>query len=646
MQWALGLFVLPIAVFVAVALLLGNQAPAVERIQTVAMWQEPLGNMVFDDAHLQALVRTVPDFSTATWAATTLPNSIELGASVDLPPDGAKTRVWFKITIPQQWDDAAASHGRLGLMGNRVMGGPWAVYANGQLLQANLADWRMQWNTPLRVMLNAAPAAPAGTPGTSPAPTVIFIAIPYFQEKGYAMGSLFVGTADAVEQAWQERNFWQADAPRAASLVGVFLMLISAQLALGRRKEPVFALFSVNALLWSLLNLQYFYDFTGQDRLSDWFGAAMDVSISWAIVFNLLFSFEFEAIKAPRFRSALVLYACLSTIVTLPLWQWDKNALLLQHYCSLAAYVGGTGLFAWHVLRNPTREGIALLVGLVVEFLLGLHTLFYLTNQTQPDHIFTFPFGSAALFMVFVYAINRRTVLALNTAEQHQTELQQQLAAQQARLATQHAAMQRLEVENRLATQRDALMQDLHDGLGSNLTTALLQARGGALTPGDTVLLLQELTDELRNLSQTTPLDQRSVNETLAELRQRTQQRLTSGGIQLVWAVDPVLPPLANADPTAAQHLRALVSEAIANVIKHAHASQICVSAHVQGDAVVIEIADNGCGFDPVGCETGRGLPGMRQRAQAMGARLDIVSAFGGAGTRWVLALPVVSCCL
>ena len=625
-HWALALFVVPISLFVAAALLLGNRAPNVEALKSVEVWQEPLGNMVFDGAHLQTLVHTIPDFSQANWQSATLPNSIELGASVDLPPDGAKARVWFKITIPPRWADAAASHGRLGLMGNRVMGGPWGVYANGQLVQANLADWRMQWNTPLRVML-------------PPSSTEIFIAVPFAPEKGYAMGSLFVGPADAIDTAWQERNFWQADAPRAASLVGLLLMLMSAQLALGRRKEPVFALFSVNALLWSMINLQYFYDFTGQDRLSEWFGAAMDVSINWAIVFNLLFSFEFIGIKAPRFRSALLLYAILSTLVTLPLWQWDKNALLLQHECSLVAYVGGTALFAWHVLRKPTREGVAILVGLVVEFLLALHTLFFLTNQTQPDHIFTFPFGSAALFLVFAYAINRRTVLALNAAELHQSELELQLAAQKARLAAQHAALQRLEIENHLITQRDTLLQDLHDGLGSNLTTALLQARGGALTADATVLLLQDLVDELRNLSKATPADQRSVNETLAELRQRIQRRLSNGGIQLVWAVDPVLPPLGNAALAATQHLRAMLSEAVANIIKHAHATQISLCAEVRAGAVVIEIIDNGQGFDPARAESGRGLPGMRQRALALGARLDIVSATG-AGTSWSLILP------
>jgi signal transduction histidine kinase len=298
-------------------------------------------------------------------------------------------------------------------------------------------------------------------------------------------------------------------------------------------------------------------------------------------------------------------------------------------------------VFAWHVFRAPSREGVALLLALAVQLVLGLHVLLFLTNQTHPDHVFTFPFGVVALFMVFMYVINRRTVLALNTSEHHQAELEAQLLEQKQRLAQQHERMQRLEIENQLAAQHDTLMQDLHDGLGSNLTSALLQARGGKLKQDDTLLLLQDLTDELRNLSRATPTAQRSLNEILAELRQRVQPRLSHGGIHLVWAVDPVLPAIRRNGPAADQHLRALLGEAMANVIKHAQTRQVQVSAEVQGEIVVIEVTDNGRGFDVNQTEAGRGLPGMRQRAQMLGAVLSISSG-SEQGCSWRLELPIL----
>lgn len=629
LHWAVVLFVLPLALFVGVVMMLGRPHPQVLPVQTAELWQEPLGNVVFGADNLASIVQTAPDFSQAKWQRVALPNTIELPASADLPPDAPKVRAWFRIRVPPELLGANSPPGRLGLMGNRVMGGPWAVWVDGRLVQANLADWRIQWNTPMRAMLPLDAAE-------------ILVAVPYAQVQGYAVGSMLIGSADAIDQAWQLRNFWQADAPRAASLVALLLMLMSFHLAISRRKEPVYALLSVNALLWTVANLQFFYDFTGQDRLSLWFGAAMDVSINWVIVFNLLFAYEYERIRVPRLRAALVMYGCAATVLTLPLWHWDKAAMLAQHLLNTVVYVGGLSVLLWHVYRTPTREGVALSLSLVAQLALGVHNLLFLSSQTHPDQVFTFPFSVVLMFLAFMYVTSRRTVLALNTAERYQADLETQLADQKQRLAAQHASMQRLEIENHLANQRETLLQDLHDGLGSNLTSALLQARSGKLTQDAALLLLQDLTNELRNLSKSTVADQRSLNDILAELRQRVQHRLSHGGIELVWDVAPCLPALHRSDQqaTAGQHLRAMLSEAIANIIKHAQATQIRVGAQVQGGVVAISISDNGCGFHPDDADAGRGLPGMRQRAQAVGAQLRIKSS-PTHGCQWRLELPV-----
>ena len=634
LNWALALVALPLALFIAVAVLLPQPPKAVTPIQTAELWLEPLGQYPFDQAHLTPLVGSAPDFTQAVWQTVTLPNSAPLAASVDLPDDAPKVRAWFRLRIPPEFATSRdiASSGRLGLMGNRVMGGPWAVWVDGHLVQANLADWRMQWNTPLRVMLPPL-TANGGTAGT------ILIAVPFAQAQGYAMGSLFIGPADAIDGAWAARNFWGADLSRAATLVATVLMLATLQLALGRRKERIFVLLCANAAYWAVSNLQYFYDFTGQETLSRWFGAAVDVSINWVVVLSILFAFEFEQIKLPRLRVVLVLYACGSVLLTLPLWQWGQNALVAQHYINVAVFLGCGLLFLRHVVRNPSREGVALCVAILALPLLGLHDVMALSAQHSPDDVYLYPMGGAIMFMLFMYVTNRRYLSALSTSERHQSEMQEKLLEQEQRLAEQHLALQRLEIDKSLVKQHETIMQDLHDGMGSNLTSALLQARGGALTPSETLLLLQDLTDELRNLRRSALSDQRGLNEVLAELRQRVQHRLTHGGIRLKWMVEPSLPAPC-CGPAVGQHLRAMLSEAIANVIKHAGATQITVGASVQGDSVVIEIIDDGQGCDLAQVDPGRGLIGMRQRAQALGAALDIDTA-PGQGCRWRLQLPL-----
>lgn len=627
--WAIALFLLPMAVFVAVVLLQPQSRSSLQTLSNVALWLEPLGEVAFDPSYLQGLTRTEVDLMRADWAPVTLPNSIELGASVDLPVNAPKARAWFRLRLPPGLVAGTAKNGRLALMGNRVVGGPWAVWVNGKLVQANLADWRMQWNTPLRVVL------PLGT-------QEILLAVPYVKSKGYAMGSLFVGPVDAIDAAWQARNFWQADAPRAASLTAVLLFVMSIPLALGRRREPVFFLLSLNALVWGVVNLQYFYDFTGQDELSKWFGVVMDLSINWNIVLGLLFAFEFERLQMPRLRAALILYACVTTVLALPMWGDDQYALVSQHYGNVLVFTLGLVVLAWHVWRSPRREGVALLCALLVQLALGVHSLLYVTNQTHPDHVHTFPYSVVANFVVFMYAISRRTVVALNRAEGHQAELEHKLTEQKAELAAQHNLVRQLELEKSLAIQREAMLQDLHDGLGSNLTSALLQARGGQLSPDSTLLLLQDLTDELRHLGKSTATDPRSLNDILAELRERVQGRLKHGGIALQWQVDINLPNVHQTIPIGGQHLRAILSEAIANCIKHAGATQIRVSAELQNGSVEITVSDNGKGLDQTRVENGRGLPGLRHRAAKLGATLQLLSQ-PGQGTQWRLNLPLAA---
>lgn len=616
------LVALPLVVFAWWAYLqFPSRLVQLTRIERVEVWHEDLGNPVFRQDTLGSLVRKAPDWTKAQWQPSTLPHFKELGASIDLPPDAPKRRVWVRIRIPEHDD----GEGRLGLLGLRVQGGPWALWVDGHLQQANLSDWRIQWNVPLRL------AVPLGA-------REVLLAVPYAEPLGFSIGSILVGPMDVVESAWQERNLLHLELPRFMAVVAFLLALMCFQLAWSRPQEPNFRLLGANALVWTISCIQFAFDTTGQDTLSVWYGSVVDSSITWTVVLGMLFALDYEQVPGPRFRVLVVGYAVLSTVLTLPVWDWQKNALMAQQYLNVMAFLWGLGLLGRHVVRHPRREGVALFVSLALMVVLGMHTLENLTNQTNPDSFYSFPLGTLLLYLAFTYVMGRRTVAALEASERHEQVLRERLDQQEKHLAEQHALLQKLEVQRNLTTQHETIMQDLHDRLGSNLTSALLQARTGGLSAQDTVLLLQDLTDELRHIGRSTARDDRSLNQILAELRQRVQHRLGHSGLELVWDVDTLLPNVAGQQ--TAQHVRAVLGEAIANVIKHARASRICLSAREEDGAVQIELSDNGVGFDPGTTEPGRGLPGLRQRSQTMGAALQIDS-LPGQGSRIRLTLPV-----
>jgi len=622
---SLGLVAVPLFVFVWwVFLQSPSRLATLTPVTAVEVWHEPLGPVAFSTEGLESMVTSPPDWGAIQWKTEVLPSVKELGFAVDLPPMAPKQRVWFRIRLPEQ----QGGHGRFGLLGNRVIAhGPWAVWVNRQLIQTNLVDWPTQLNVPLRVTV------PLGA-------NEVLLAVPYVEPMGYAVGSMFFGPMDVVDSAWAERNVWHMEASRFMAVAGLLLMLVSFHLAWARPQEPIFWVLGLNALAWSAACLQYVFGVAENGARGAWFDFAVDASTTWTVVLAIMFALDFEGISVPRLRAALALYASTSSILVMPLWQWERSALLGFHYFNVAAFLIGVSTLAWHVFKKPRREGWLMLIVLVALLAMGIYTLETLTNYAKPDKVFMYPIGIILLYLTFNYVMNRRTVVALEEAEVHEKTLQQKLDAQEQILTEQHQRLQQLEVERNLATQRESIMQDLHDKVGGNLTTAILQARSGKMSGEEALLVLQELAEEVRHLAKNETKERRPLSQMLTEMRQRFAKRLQHAGISLEWKVDPGL-HRTNVHAEE-RHLMALLSEAIANIVKHANATRILVRAGVSENGFAqISIEDNGTGFSYDEVVEGRGLPGMRSRAEEQGATL-VISTGDSGGTKVSLEIPVV----
>jgi signal transduction histidine kinase len=98
----------------------------------------------------------------------------------------------------------------------------------------------------------------------------------------------------------------------------------------------------------------------------------------------------------------------------------------------------------------------------------------------------------------------------------------------------------------------------------------------------------------------------------------------------------PVLPTVRAADASEAVAYY-VVAEAIANVQKHAHASEVVVQVAAVGDALVVDVTDDGIGG--AGERSGGGLEGLRERVEACGGALRVQSPVGG-GTQISAEIP------
>jgi signal transduction histidine kinase len=102
------------------------------------------------------------------------------------------------------------------------------------------------------------------------------------------------------------------------------------------------------------------------------------------------------------------------------------------------------------------------------------------------------------------------------------------------------------------------------------------------------------------------------------------------------WSRDTAIPaelgttgrPLRAAPATEAALFR-VAQEALANVAKHAQASTVQLTLTYLDDTLLLDVADDGIGFDPGGRTDGYGLTGMRHRLDGVGGTLTVESSAG-----------------
>src|SRR6266545_2950712 len=90
-------------------------------------------------------------------------------------------------------------------------------------------------------------------------------------------------------------------------------------------------------------------------------------------------------------------------------------------------------------------------------------------------------------------------------------------------------------------------------------------------------------------------------------------------------------------------HLLRVCEEALANVLKHAHATRVEVVLNFTSKEVQLQIRDNGCGFEPTSWAVSKrghfGLLGIKERVASLSGTLSMDSA-PGRGTRLLLTIP------
>jgi signal transduction histidine kinase len=195
---------------------------------------------------------------------------------------------------------------------------------------------------------------------------------------------------------------------------------------------------------------------------------------------------------------------------------------------------------------------------------------------------------------------------------------------------------QEREQENlrRIADERLRIARDLHDSIGHALVAINVRAgvaahlqdnddSNGALR--DIMTVSSEALDDLRTtLSLIREADERAPTAPALDLTSLTPllDRARAGGL----AIDADVELHGRTIPIAVRQAGfRIVQEAITNVMRHAAASRALVSLRVEGDALEIDVTDDGAGAAHAPPSPGRhGLRGMGERAAALGGEVSV----------------------
>lgn len=230
-----------------------------------------------------------------------------------------------------------------------------------------------------------------------------------------------------------------------------------------------------------------------------------------------------------------------------------------------------------------------------------------------------------------------------------------QSQARATRLELQQAEVQllqaRLQAEQARQAERESVMLNLHDGLGSQLATARLHAQWGELGQDEMVSLLDECMADLHLVVDTLGSEDGDLGRALRLLRNRTRTRLTGAKVETVWelAVDGA-PPL---PAVLLTNVLRLLQEALTNALRHARAQHIVVQCRYEAaqQRLSIQVRDDGQGIPPATLgqmrgeagaapSSGKGLHNLVQRARRLGGELHIKALSPGTEVAFELPLP------
>ncbi|HLI05531.1 MAG TPA: sensor histidine kinase [Ktedonobacteraceae bacterium] len=332
-------------------------------------------------------------------------------------------------------------------------------------------------------------------------------------------------------------------------------------------------------------------------------------------------------------------------------WQAVVAAQLLLSYLIASTLATGTALILVNmgfklalVLLAATAVGGTVGLALTLNIQHSLYVLELVLSQLAQD--------------IQVKRLSAHRHWPLTALFEQVQALEQHMAEQEssARLTTEQRNQLLRQVSEAAALEeRNRLARELHDSIKQQLFSISMSAAAIRARRGESLQSASESLDDIVRSAQEAQVEMQALLQQLrpaaldmAGLVEALRTQCQAIGYRTDAQITVEIGNLPSEDcvpPGTQEALFRIAQEALANIARHTRARNVSLSLYRQDNDLLIEIHDDGQGFDPATAHAGMGLVNMRERAQAMGGSVEIESRVGH-GTTLTVHMPLIDTAL
>jgi len=557
---------------------------------------------------------------------------VDLSRRWDLDFPGRDGSAAYRLALPPR-----SSNEPMALLFSRV-GNQVLVQVNGVTVQRLGTLGEPRFNAAKTAYLVTVPASLLHDDG----PNELTVEVTIQRQRWGGLSVVRYGPQALVEPTYAEHMRWR----HFASVIFAVSLTVMGGLAAGlwwRQRDVLYGCFSLAAFLGVVRNL----DQVWPDVPVPWPLWGAFAAVCYACHLALICRFALLALGEAPAWAGRAIYTAMAASSALAVASF-AFAVPILWTAGLAVMVpvgvGSLLVIVRATLRGRGRFGWVLVAAASIAVGAGVYDLGFirmghstgLNFSVTPHAIFVFVLIMAGL-VAERYSRSVADYRALNA------NLAQRVAERERQLHDAFDALQAQQQEQAVLTERQRIMREIHDGVGSQLVGLLSMVSQHGADPAVLEEHVKQALDEMRMAVDSLQPVHGDLIAVLATLRYRLHPRLQAAGVQVRWDVSQ-LPQLPQLSPQSVLQVQRILLEAFTNVLKHAHATEVAVQARwVAGDApsVVLSLCDNGVGLPATLPTGGHGVSNMQSRATSIGATLRVEAGEGGHGTRVVLDWPI-----